>query len=85
MDGFMPAEHEQADIAGAVVAVVKDGQLLFAHGYGYSDYEKKAPVSARNAVFGPGSISKLLPGPSVMQQVEQASYNSIATSTTISI
>jgi hypothetical protein len=28
------------NIAGAVVAVVKDGQLLFSRGYGYSDYLK---------------------------------------------
>src|SRR5262249_38217656 len=41
LDGFMPQQLEQADIAGAVIAVVKDGQLLFARGYGYSDYEKR--------------------------------------------
>jgi CubicO group peptidase (beta-lactamase class C family) len=71
MDGFMPQQLEQADIAGAVVAVVKDGKLLFARGYGYSDYEKKTPVSAENTLFRPGSISKLFTWTSVMQQVEQ--------------
>jgi CubicO group peptidase (beta-lactamase class C family) len=71
MDGFMPQQLEQADIAGAVVAVVKDGQLLFARGYGYSDYEKKTPVSAENTLFRPGSISKLFTWTSVMQLVEQ--------------
>jgi CubicO group peptidase (beta-lactamase class C family) len=71
MDGFMPQQLEQADIAGAVVAVVKDGQLLFARGYGYSDYEKKIRVSAENTLFRPGSISKLFTWTSVMQQVEQ--------------
>jgi CubicO group peptidase (beta-lactamase class C family) len=71
LDGFMPQQLEQADIAGAVVAVVKDGQLLFARGYGYSDYEKKVPVSAENTLFRPGSISKLFTWTSVMQLVEQ--------------
>lgn len=71
MDGFMPQQLEQADIAGAVVAVVKDGQVLFARGYGYSDYEKKVPVSADNTLFRPGSISKLFTWTSVMQQVEK--------------
>src|ERR1700730_9988885 len=71
MDGFLPQQLEQADIAGAVVAVVKDGQLLFARGYGYSDYEKKVPVSAENTLFRPGSISKLFTWTSVMQLVEQ--------------
>lgn len=71
LDGFMPQQLEQADIAGAVVAVVKDGQVLFAKGYGYSDYEKKTPVSAEDTLFRPGSISKLFTWTAVMQQVEQ--------------
>ncbi|HEY8714841.1 MAG TPA: serine hydrolase domain-containing protein [Candidatus Acidoferrum sp.] len=71
MDGFMPQQLEQADIAGAVVAVVKDGQVLFAKGYGYSDYEKKTPVSAGDTLFRPGSISKLFTWTAVMQLVEQ--------------
>jgi CubicO group peptidase (beta-lactamase class C family) len=71
LDGLMPAQIEQADIAGAVVAVVKDGKPLFAKGYGYSDYEKKMPVSPENTLFRPGSISKLFTWTSVMQQVEQ--------------
>jgi CubicO group peptidase (beta-lactamase class C family) len=71
LDGFMPQQLEQADIAGAVVAVVKDGKLLFAHGYGYSDYEKKVPVSADDTLFRPGSVSKLFTWTCVMQLVEQ--------------
>jgi CubicO group peptidase (beta-lactamase class C family) len=71
LDGFMPQQLEQADIAGATVAIVRDGQLLFSRGYGYSDYEKKVPVSAENTLFRPGSISKLFTWTSVMQLVEQ--------------
>jgi len=71
LDGLMPLQLEHADIAGAVVAVVKDGKLLFAKGYGYSDFEKKIPVSPENTLFRPGSISKLFTWTSVMQLVEQ--------------
>ncbi len=70
LDGLMPQEIEHADIAGAVIAVVKDGKLLFAKGYGYSDVAKKAPVSPETTLFRPGSISKLFTWTSVMQQVE---------------
>jgi CubicO group peptidase (beta-lactamase class C family) len=70
LDGFMPQQIEHADIAGAVVAVVKDGKLLFAKGYGYADVEKKIPVSPETTLFRPGSISKLFTWTSVMQQVE---------------
>src|SRR5215472_11930258 len=71
LDGFVPVQIERADIAGAVIAVVKDGKLLFAKGYGFSDYEKKTPISPENTLFRPGSISKLFTWTSVMQLVEQ--------------
>ena len=29
-DGLFPAERERADVAGLAIAVVKDGQVLFA-------------------------------------------------------
>jgi CubicO group peptidase (beta-lactamase class C family) len=71
LDGFMPLQIEKADIAGAVVSVVKDGKVLFEKGYGYSDVEKKTPVSPQDTLFRPGSISKLFTWTAVMQQVEQ--------------
>jgi len=71
LDGMMPAQLEREDIAGAVVSVVKDGKLLFAKGYGYSDIEKRQPVTADATLFRPGSISKLFTWTSIMQLVEQ--------------
>ncbi len=71
LDGIVPLQLESNDIAGATVAVVKDGKLLFAKGYGYSDYEQKKPVSAEETLFRPGSVSKLFTWTAVMQMVEQ--------------
>jgi CubicO group peptidase (beta-lactamase class C family) len=71
LDGLMPAQLEREDIAGAVVAVVKDGKVLFAKGYGFSDVEKRKPISPAETLFRPGSISKLFTWTSVMQLVEQ--------------
>jgi CubicO group peptidase (beta-lactamase class C family) len=71
LDGVMPQQLAREDIAGAVVAVVKDGRVLFAKGYGYSDVASKKPVSPENTLFRPGSISKLFTWTSVMQLVEQ--------------
>lgn len=71
LDGLMPLQLQREDIAGAVVLVVKDGKILFAKGYGYSDVKKKAPVSPENTLFRPGSVSKLFTWTAVMQQVEQ--------------
>ena len=71
LDGFMPMQLERENIAGAVVLVVKDGRVLFAKGYGYSDVDKKIPVSVDSTLFRPGSISKLFTWTAVMQLVEQ--------------
>jgi CubicO group peptidase (beta-lactamase class C family) len=70
LDGLMPLEIEHANVAGAVVAVVKDGKLLFAKGYGYADARNRTPVSPETTLFRVGSISKLFTWTAVMQQVE---------------
>jgi CubicO group peptidase (beta-lactamase class C family) len=71
LDGFVPLQLEQDDIAGVTISIVKDGKLLFAKGYGYSDVEKKQPVVADATLFRPGSISKLFAWTAVMQLAEQ--------------
>jgi len=71
LDGFVPMQLEREDIAGAVVLVVKDGAIFFAKGYGYSDVDKKTPVTVDATLFRPGSISKLFTWTAVMQLVEQ--------------
>ncbi len=71
LDGILPLQIKRDDIAGATVAVVKDGKLLFAKGYGYADVEKKKHVSAQETLFRPGSVSKLFTWTSVMQLFEQ--------------
>jgi CubicO group peptidase (beta-lactamase class C family) len=71
LDGIVPLQLDREDIAGATIAVVKDGKLLFAKGYGYADYEKKKPVSSEETLFRPGSVSKLFTWTAVMQLVEQ--------------
>ena len=71
LDGFVPMQLERENIAGAVVLVVKDGAIFFAKGYGYSDVDKKTPVTVDATLFRPGSISKLFTWTAVMQLAEQ--------------
>jgi CubicO group peptidase (beta-lactamase class C family) len=71
LDGVMPLQLAREDIAGAAIAIVKDGQLLLAKGYGYSDIEHRARVSPDATLFRPGSISKLFTWTAIMQLVEQ--------------
>ena len=71
LDALIPSQLRNRNIAGAVVSVVKDGQVLFQKGYGYADVEQKKPVLPDQTLFRPGSISKLFTATAVMQLVEQ--------------
>ena len=71
LDGYLPYALQTGDIAGAVVAVVKDGQVLTERGYGYADVAARTPVDPQLTLFRPGSVSKLVIWTAVMQLVEQ--------------
>src|SRR6185295_18367192 len=71
LNGFMNYGLKNGDIAGGVVAVVKDGKVLFQSGYGYADVEKKTPMDAEHTMTRIGSTSKLFTWTAVMQLVEQ--------------
>lgn len=71
LDGYMPYALRSGDIPGAVVTIVKDGQILTARGFGYADLDKRIPVDPERTLFRPGSVSKLVTWTAVMQMVEQ--------------
>lgn len=71
LDGMMPYALARGDVAGAVVVVVKDGQVLLQKGYGKADIATNVPVDAATTLFRPGSVSKLFTWTAVMQLVEQ--------------
>ncbi|MEP7242737.1 MAG: serine hydrolase domain-containing protein [Gammaproteobacteria bacterium] len=71
VDGIVRTGMEEHHVAGGVVAVVKDGRVLFSKGYGYSNIEKGAPVDPRTTLFRIGSTTKLFTWTAVMQLVEQ--------------
>lgn len=70
LDGYMPYALKRGGVAGAVVVIVKDGQVLVEKGYGVSDVKTGAPVDPKKTLFRPGSVSKLFTWTAVMQQVE---------------
>lgn len=71
LDGFFPYALQRGKIAGAVVVVVKNGEVLLAKGYGFSDVARRRPVDPATTLFRPGSVSKLFTWTAVMQLVEQ--------------
>lgn len=59
------------NIPGAVVVVVKDGEILLKRGYGYANLEHQTPADPDHTLFNIGSVTKLFTATAVMQQVEQ--------------
>ena len=70
-DGVFDVGMKEHHVAGAAVAVVKDGQLVFTKGYGYQDIDRAIPVDPYKTLFRIGSTTKLFTWTSVMQLVEQ--------------
>lgn len=55
---------------GMMVAVAKDGQPIYEHGFGHRDREAELPIT-RNTVFGIGSVTKSMACLAIMQLQEQ--------------
>ncbi|MGV3720294.1 MAG: serine hydrolase domain-containing protein [Actinomycetota bacterium] len=66
MEQYMRARS----VPGGALAVVKEGKLLYARGYGWADREKKQPAEA-DSLFRIASISKPITAVAVLQLVEQ--------------
>ena len=71
LDRVITQQMADEHIVGVTVAVVKDGRLFFAKGYGQADRERGTPVVADQTLFRVGSVAKPVTGTAVMQLVEQ--------------
>ena len=71
IDELFAQQMDEYHIAGAAIAVVKDGKLFFTKGYGYADVENKIPVDPEQTIFRVGSVGKVITWTAVMQLVEQ--------------
>lgn len=70
LDGVLEQQLESYKIPGATVSVVRDGEVLFAKGYGQADVAKEEPVVADETLFRIASTSKLFTATAAMQLVE---------------
>lgn len=64
----------QWNLAGMSMSIVKDGKLVYAHGFGYADVEAKQPVGPGN-LFRIASVSKLITAVAIMKLVEMKSIS----------
>src|SRR5712672_61716 len=57
LDELASQAMQQWKVPGVAIAVVQDGKVIYAKGYGYRDLEKKLPITTAT-LFPIGSISK---------------------------
>ncbi len=62
LDGVMRAELTDRHIAGATVAVVRDGRLLLSKGYGYADVASSGAGGPARTLFRSGRSASSSPG-----------------------
>jgi CubicO group peptidase (beta-lactamase class C family) len=71
VDGVVGGFMAQQQIAGAEVAVVRDGETLLVKGYGIDSVEPHRAVDPNESLFRLGSISKTFTWLSIMQLAER--------------
>ncbi len=75
LETFVSSQLEEQmktyQVPGAVVVIVKDGKIVFSKGYGYSNLEKKIPMSPNQTKLRIASITKLFTATAIMQLVEK--------------
>lgn len=72
-DEFFAGTMRDLNIPGLVFVLVKDGEVLFAEGYGFASLEEAKAVDPNTTLFRIGSVSKLFVALAVLQLVEQGS------------
>jgi N-acyl-D-amino-acid deacylase len=73
-DKVMLAVLEKHGIPGGALALVKDGRLVLARGYGWGNLVSGGPVMP-DAVFGIASLSKSLTAVAVLKLVEEGKFS----------
>jgi len=74
LDHNVTALLKKWEVPGITVAIAKNGKLILAKGYGYSDLEAKTPMQP-DTMSRIGSTSKMLTAVATLQLVEQSKLN----------
>lgn len=76
IDQKVNAFMQQFSVPGSAIALVKDGRLVFAKGYGTMD-KSTGEVPGPNTLFRIASVSKPITAIAMMKQIEAGRYNMV--------
>ncbi len=75
IDSVIKDEMIDLHIPGAVLSIVKDGEVVYKKGYGFVDMKDRKPADPDNSIFYVGSVSKLVTATAAMQLYEQGTLD----------
>ncbi len=71
---WIETEKSQLNAPGVAVALIENGEVTFARGFGYKHVENKTPILP-TTLFRLASVTKMLTSTGVLQQVEAGNVN----------
>jgi CubicO group peptidase (beta-lactamase class C family) len=74
IDDYVKTQMRERHIPGAALAIIKDGRLIKAEGYGLANVELNVPAT-KETVFEIGSITKQITAAAIMLLVEEGRVN----------
>ena len=74
VDDYVKAEMQRQQIPGASIAVIKDGKVIKAEGYGLANVELNVPARPET-VYKIGSVSKQLIATGIMLLIQEGKIN----------
>lgn len=75
LDSLIVPGLEKYHIPGIAIAIVHNGDIVLAKGYGYADVERKVPFDPDSTVIRIASVSKLITATAVLQLVDRGILN----------
>ena len=71
LDSLVVEQMARSHLPGAVVVVVRGGEVYFSRGWGYADLADSVPVDPERTIFRIGSVSKLFTATALVQLADR--------------
>ena len=75
---YISTEMEKQKIPGVSLAIIRNGEIIFGKGYGYSNLEHQVPVKLET-IFQSGSVGKQFTSMAIMMLIERGKIQLDAT------
>lgn len=73
LDAFIKSKMTQSKVPGLAACIIKDGEVVWAKGYGWANIQQKVPVTV-NTLFMLASVSKTITGTALMHLYEDGDF-----------